>query len=145
MRGTVAIQAVLENFDTLQTTELSASDTAHARTGCARGAEPRSSRSLAAALLLSTFALFLHIQSAKNSGDFLFNTAHVLHGDLEVESESLGEVFTSICGESSLGLRAISESIRSELPEFLFLPILPAGASSRMKYLARFFRAPPAR
>lgn len=104
-----------------------------------------SARLVAALLLFFMFALCIHVQSAKYRREFLFHTTHVLHGDLEVAPGKAGVAFTGIPGSLSSTGPVMTASICGHFSDYLTLSIVLAGAISLMKYLARLFRAPPAR
>ncbi len=98
-------------------------------------------------LLLTTCVLFLHLQSAKNRCEFLPNTTHVVHGDLEVESERPAHVFAQVFDWSPVAACAVLAS--SPIPSLVhtfqaFPPACDLTKISLMRHLARLFRAPPA-
>jgi hypothetical protein len=105
-------------------------------------------RLLPAFLLVSTFALALHIQFAKIHRQYLFHTTHVLHGDLRSDTEKPTETSAQLCSPSVhagfVALVIIHRSFRWPI----FFSVEPACDFSLVhltRYLARFFRAPPTR
>jgi hypothetical protein len=116
-----------------------------------RGLQQRSgARLLVAFLLLTTCALFLHLQSAKERCEFLFNTTHVVHGDLEVETERPARTFWRVISSSPVVARAVTArsagmlSVRAFHTFARFLPLFDLTKLRLMRHLARRFRAPPA-
>jgi hypothetical protein len=61
-------------------------------------------RGLAAFLLLSTFALALHIQSAKYEHPFDFTAHHILHGDLRPDTGKIQAAALAIGAWSATAL-----------------------------------------
>ena len=104
-------------------------------------------RGLAAFLLLSTFSLALHIQSAKYENPFVFPAHHILHGDLRPDAGKIQAAVSAIGAWCATPL-AVLPALVSCTPlrffreaEVSYKDSDPAVAS----FLARLFRAPPLR
>ena len=102
-------------------------------------------------LLLTTCVLFLHLQSAKDRCEYLLNTTHVVHGDLEVESERPAHVFTRVFSTAPLAARVVLASSwpfpSAHVFQAFALPLLPVRDLTKIRlarHLARLFHAPPA-
>jgi hypothetical protein len=105
-------------------------------------------RLIAAFLLISTFALALHIQIAKNHRQYLFHTKHVLHEDLRADSEKPAETCVQLCSSSVHAGFVALVIVHSSFRWPIFSSIEPACDFSLVRltrYFARFFRAPPMR
>jgi len=102
-------------------------------------------QALVGLLLLSTFALALHVESARYEQPLAFAGGHILHGDLRPNT-----------GDAPANILALAISTTPAiLLSMLVLARLPLLASraddfsdrrtrqSLMRYLARLFRAPP--
>jgi hypothetical protein len=98
-----------------------------------------------AVLLLSTFALTLHIQAARYAQPFSFPTRHILHGDLRPDNHRMARIVRQI-RISAVPALAMSLAV---VAMAIFLVARPVAATSGgcdlalLSYLARFFRGPP--
>jgi hypothetical protein len=99
-------------------------------------------RIFVAVLLLTTFALTLHLQAARYQQPF--PTRHILHGDLRHDTEKLVRVIPPVGCPATLLMAA---GLFFATTNF-FVSTPPIGAIdhtelSLRRYCARLFRAPP--
>jgi hypothetical protein len=102
-------------------------------------------RGLAAFLLLFTFALALHIQSAKYEHPFVFPAHHILHGDLRPDAGKIQAAISAI-GTWCAPPLALLPALFSAAPLRFFREAELSFENSHLtlvRYLARLFRAPP--
>jgi len=94
-------------------------------------------------LLVATFALPLHIQSAKFEQPFTFPTKHILHGDLRPDTEYSAQIVHQ-AGSSSAPALPMGRALLA--PRIVWRPIVyffDRLDVALLRHLARFFRAPP--
>jgi hypothetical protein len=98
-------------------------------------------------LLLSTFALSLHVQLAKYDNLSTFPaTKHILHGDLRPNGDKPGRSFADVHGATALALIVNLLSDKSTPSRLMSGSVLPTSEPSIrefLDYLALFVRPPP--
>jgi hypothetical protein len=97
-------------------------------------------------LLLSTFALSLHVQLAKYDSLSTFPAKHILHGDLRPNGDQPGQSFADVHGATALALIVSllpQISAPSRLISGCALPSSEPSIREFLDYLALFVRPPP--
>lgn len=95
-------------------------------------------------LLVSTFALSLHVQLAKYDKLAAFPGSHILHGDLIPDGDKPAQVFTGVPEMPVLAL--IANLLGISLPRVNLDSVLLSDETSVrefLNYLALFVRPPP--
>jgi len=111
----------------------------------ARGSRFRS-EPLIVLLLLSMFALSLHVQLAKFDNFHTFAGTHILHGDLRPDGDAAGQIFADVPRVATAALAAILFRLIAALPSLISGSVLPSSEPSArefLNYLALFVRPPP--
>jgi hypothetical protein len=103
-------------------------------------------RAFVGLLLFSAVALTLHVQSARYRQSLAFAGGHILHGDLRPDTDAAAKILAQAAGSVPALLRwmvvlATAILLAKRADEFYDrrFPL------SLLRYLARLFRAPPAR
>jgi hypothetical protein len=94
-------------------------------------------------LLLSTFALSVHVQLARVTA---FPAKHILHGDLRPDCDNHRQLFTEVDSAAhltfALGIVALAAGAPRVVPAYVRSSIEPSFRKM-LKYLSLFFRPPP--